>query len=83
VVEYEIEVLKSVREQLRALPKDVRYAIGSKINRLQNDLSGDVKKLKGFTNKYRLRVGDYRVLFELEGRRVVVYDVGDRKDIYE
>ena len=58
-------------------------AVGSKINRLQNDLTGEVKKLKGFKKKYRLRVGDYRVLFELEGDRIVIYDVGDRKDIYE
>jgi mRNA interferase RelE/StbE len=82
-MKYQVELLATVRDQLRALPKDVRYSIGSKINRLQNDLSADVKKLKGFKNKYRLRVGDYRVLFELEGSRLVVYDVGDRKDIYE
>ena len=82
-MDYEIELLGEVRKQLRALPKDVRHAIGSKINRLQNDLTGDVKKLKGFKKKYRLRVGDYRVLFELEGDRIVRYDVGDRKDIYE
>ncbi|MBI5774273.1 MAG: type II toxin-antitoxin system RelE/ParE family toxin [Verrucomicrobia bacterium] len=82
-MEYEIELLPAVREQLRALPKGVRYAIGSKINRLQNDLGGDVKKLQGFKNKYRLRVGDFRVLFELEGRRVVIYDIGNRKDVYE
>jgi len=44
---------------------------------------GDIKKLKGFKNKYRLRAGNYRVLFELEGTGLVVYDVGDRKDIYE
>jgi hypothetical protein len=29
------------------------------------------------------RPGNYRVLFELEGGTIVVYDVGDRKDIYE
>jgi len=43
VVEYEIEVLKAVREQLRDCRKMFVTAIGSKINRLQNDLSGDVK----------------------------------------
>ncbi len=49
----------------------------------QHDLAGDIKKLKGFKNKYRLRAGNYRALFELEGPCLVVYDVGDRKDIYE
>ena len=69
--------------QLRALPKDIRRLIGGKIDRLQDDLSADVKKLKGFKNKYRLRAGNYRILFELEGETIVVYAVGDRKDIYE
>ncbi len=49
---------------------------------LEEDLSGNVKKLKGSRNEYRLRVGDYRVLFELEGRTATVYTVGNRKDIY-
>ena len=80
---YEIEFIGSAREQLRALPKDVRRLIGTKLDRAQHDLTGDIKKLKGFKNKYRLRAGNYRVLFELEGACFVVYDVGDRTDIYE
>ena len=32
---------------------------------------------------YRLRVGDYRVLFRLEGRQISVYAVKDRKEAYE
>jgi mRNA interferase RelE/StbE len=82
-VRYEVEFLPVALKQLRALPKETRRLIGAKIDRVQQDLGGDVKKLKGFKNKYRLRAGNYRVLFELEGPTVVVYDVGDRKDIYE
>jgi mRNA interferase RelE/StbE len=80
---YEIDFVESALEQLRALPKDARRLIGAKLDRAQHDLTGDIKKLKGFKNKYRLRAGNYRVLFELEGTCLVVYDVGDRKDIYE
>jgi len=80
---YHIEFLPSALEQLRALPKDARRLIGAKLDRAQEDLTGDIKKLKGFKHKYRLRAGNYRVLFELEGLALVVYDVGDRKDIYE
>jgi mRNA interferase RelE/StbE len=82
-VRYEVEFLPVALKQLRALPKETRRLIGAKIDRVQYDLGGDVKKLTGFKNKYRLRAGNYRVLFELEGSTVVVYDVGDRKDIYE
>jgi len=42
-----------------------------------------VAKLRGSRNEYRLRVGERRVLFELVGDRIVVYAVGDRKDIYK
>jgi mRNA interferase RelE/StbE len=80
---YQIEFLPVALAQLRALPRDIRRLIGGKIERMQDDLTADVKKLKGFKNKYRLRAGNYRVLFELEGGMIVVYDVGDRKDIYE
>jgi len=80
---YEIDFVAPVLEQLRALPKEARRLIGIKLDRAQHDLTGNIKKLKGFKNKYRLRAGNYRVLFELEGACIVVYDVGDRKDIYE
>ena len=80
---YQIDFVPSALQQLRALPKEVRRLIGAKLDRAQHDLTGDIKKLKGFKNKYRLRAGNFRVLFELEGASLVVYDVGDRKDIYE
>jgi mRNA-degrading endonuclease RelE of RelBE toxin-antitoxin system len=82
-MDYQIEFLPTALDRLRALPKDARRLIGRKLDRAQHDLTGDIKKLKGFKNKYRLRAGGYRVLFELEGANLVVYDVGDRKDIYE
>ena len=54
-----------------------------KIEAMQNDLTGDVKRLTNFTPEYRLRVGDYRVLFEIEGQTVVIYRVLHRKDAYK
>jgi mRNA-degrading endonuclease RelE of RelBE toxin-antitoxin system len=60
----------------------VRREIGCRRHLLQQEFSGDVKKLKGSRNEYRLRVGNYRVLFELVGKRIVVYTLGQRKDIY-
>jgi mRNA-degrading endonuclease RelE of RelBE toxin-antitoxin system len=37
----------------------------------------------GNARKYRLRAGNYRVVFELEGACLVAYDVANRKDVYE
>ena len=38
---------------------------------MENDLAGDVKKLTNFTPEYRLSVGNYRVLFEIEDENVM------------
>ena len=81
-MKYEIEIKDDAKIALRKLPEEVRREIGHRLHLLQQDFSGDVQKLKGSKNEYRLRVGDRRVLFELVGRRVVVYTIGQRKDIY-
>jgi mRNA interferase RelE/StbE len=67
---------------LRALPKEQRRRIGQKLDALQTDLVGDVKKLAGQEGKYRLRVGSFRVLFTLEKDLILVHAVKDRKDAY-
>jgi mRNA interferase RelE/StbE len=53
-----------------------------KIRGLENNLAGDVKRLTNFTPEYRLRVGDYRVLFEIEGDRVIIYRIIHRSRAY-
>jgi len=42
----------------------------------------DVKKLTNFTPEYRMKVGDYRVLFEVEAEDVVIYLIKHRKEAY-
>ena len=44
---------------------------------------GDVKKLKGYQNDYRLRVGNFRVLFSIENDIIVVKDVLPRGQAYK
>ena len=78
---YTVILTDEVKARLHALPLTLRREIGHKLFLLEEDLAGNVKKLKGSRNEYRLRVGNYRVIFELEGRTVTVYAVGIRKDI--
>jgi mRNA interferase RelE/StbE len=81
-MKHEIEIKEEAKTALRKAPEEIRREIGYRLHLLQQDFSGDVKKLRGSKNEYRLRVGNYRVLFELAGKRIVVYTVGQRKDIY-
>jgi mRNA-degrading endonuclease RelE of RelBE toxin-antitoxin system len=80
---YRIEISKKAREQLRALPKEQRRNIGWRMEEMRADLRGDVLKLQAKGNYYRLRVGNFRVLFLLEGDAIKVYTVKDRKEAYE
>jgi len=79
---YRLEIKQEARKQLKALPKEKRRNVGRRLDALQVDLSGDVKKLTAKTHEYRLRVGSLRVLFTLENDLISVYAVKDRKKAY-
>ena len=44
--------------------------------------SGDIKPLQG-EDGFRLRVGDWRIVYDIIGDEITVYDVGNRGDIYK
>lgn len=79
---YRLEISEEALERLRALSGEQRRRIGQRLDVLQHDLQGDVKKLAGQAGKHRLRVGDHRVLFTLEKDLIMVHQVKDRKDAY-
>ena len=80
---YRLEIKEEARQQLRALPKEHRRNIGRRLDALQTNFSGDVKKLTAKKHEYRLRAGSLRVLFTLENDLISVYAVRDRKKAYE
>lgn len=61
---YEISFKPAAVKDIERLTPAVSRRVLQKIERLENDLAGDVKRLTNFTPEYRLRVGDWRVLFE-------------------
>ncbi|MGA2518775.1 MAG: type II toxin-antitoxin system RelE/ParE family toxin [Thermodesulfobacteriota bacterium] len=60
----------------------MQLQITKAIEAMSVDLKGDVKRLTNFTPEYRLRVGDHRVLFEVENKYIVVYRVRHRREAY-
>ena len=56
---YTLEFRPTPLKILESLPKDTRRQIGHALDLLQRDLTGDIKKLKGYKIEYRLRVGSY------------------------
>ncbi|MFZ3048815.1 MAG: type II toxin-antitoxin system RelE/ParE family toxin [Desulfatirhabdiaceae bacterium] len=67
---------------IEKLSSRIQTKIIKDIEIMGNDLTGDVKQLTNFTPEYRLRVGDYRVLFEIENKRIIVYRVRHRREVY-
>jgi len=81
-MKYELEFKPRAVKDLQAIPRNIQQRMLDKIERLQDNLQGDVKKLTNFTPEYRLRVGDYRVLFEIAQQTIVIYRIRHRKESY-
>lgn len=82
-MKYKVELKPQAIKDCRHIDKKTARLIFSRIETLSNNLQGDVKRLTNFTPEYRLRVGDYRVLFETEGDIIIVYRIRHRKEAYE
>jgi len=80
---YQIEYGDAALEDLDELPARQRAQILRKIQRLRHGLHGDIKRLRESEIAYRLRMGDYRVLFDVQEGVIVIRRVGQRKNIYE
>ena len=81
---YTIHLEHRAERDLRRLPQDVIRRIDAMFLQLaENPRPAGVVKLSGRTNSgWRARVGDYRILYRIEGCRVDVYRIKHRRDAY-
>ncbi|MFB2921292.1 type II toxin-antitoxin system RelE family toxin [Aerosakkonema funiforme] len=82
---YTVEIKPAAQRQIKKLTLDVQAQIIEKLAELELDPRPmDVQKLSGEENAYRVRVGDYRIIYEIYDRvlLVVVVKVGNRREIY-
>jgi mRNA interferase RelE/StbE len=85
VNKYKIEFSNAALKQLKKLPVKVRTRIQTKIDELaDNPRPNGVVKLEDSDNGYRIRIGNYRVLYNIfdDVLLVTVVRVGHRKDVY-
>jgi len=83
---YSIEWSTHARRSLRALAVDARERIALAVDGLSADPRPQgVRMLRGRAATYRLRVGEYRVLYEVTDAALLVWvvDVGHRKSVYK
>ena len=79
---YNIEWKEHALQDVEKLESSIARRIIKKVDELsENPFSKDIKKLKG-NNDFRLRVGDYRIIFFIEKDSIQILKVGHRKNIY-
>ena len=82
-MKYQIQFKPRALKDCKNIEKKILNTVFSKIEMLSDNLQGDVKKLTNFTTEYRLRIGDYRVLFETERDKIIIYRIRHRKEVYK
>lgn len=81
-MKYLVELKPKAIKDLKNIPKVDRTRIIEKLKLLEDNLHGDVKKLTNHTPEYRMRVGDWRILFEVEKEKIIIYRIRHRRDAY-
>lgn len=82
---WRVEIKASAVGEIRALPKRDQRRVLHAIEALaENPRPQGARKLKGAKDAYRVRVGDYRVVYQLANDVLIVFvvRVGHRKDVY-
>lgn len=82
---YEVEIAPAAKRQIKKLTKPIQKLIVERLEQLAiNPRPPGVLKMEGEEGFYRVRVGDYRIIYEIQDRTllIVVVKVGHRGDVY-
>ncbi|WP_297497524.1 type II toxin-antitoxin system RelE/ParE family toxin [Thermococcus sp.] len=86
---YEVLLHREVLRKLKDAPESVRKKFGELVEELRlNPIPSekfDVKKLRGRENTFRVRLGDYRVIYELQRKKllILILKFGKRENVYK
>ena len=82
---YAVEIKPSALATLKRLPKGIAARISNKIELLSHEQRPHgVEKLAGEENLYRIRMGDYQIVYQIQDKssQVLVLRIGHRKEVY-
>lgn len=77
-----ITLLPRAEKELRKLPKFDQFAVASKIRSLPVPPVLGEEKLTGYPRVYRVRVGNYRIVYKKTSESIVIVFIRHRKDVY-
>jgi len=82
---YAVEFAASALREFKALERAMQRRIATHVDELAgNPFPARSKKLKGSPDHHRIRVGDYRVIYKVDGKRLVllILKIGHRREAY-
>lgn len=82
---YALVFAPSAKKQLEKLEAKIVKSIDTKLRDLIEGVSNlDIKKMSGVDDTYRLRCGDYRIVFEVKKHivTILIIKIGHRKEVY-
>jgi mRNA interferase RelE/StbE len=85
MAQYRIEISATAERQLKKIRREDQVRILRSVLLLASEpRPGGCRKMSGYDDIYRLRVGNYRVIYEIEGKGIVVIilKIGHRREVY-
>lgn len=82
---YQVEITPAAKRQIKKLVEPVQLAIIERLEQLaENPRPSGALKMQGAESLYRIRVGDYRIIYEIQDRAllIAIVKVGHRSDVY-
>lgn len=82
---YRIEFSRYAQKQFRKLPPQIQQRLEPQIDALtEKPRPSGAKKLEGEDNQYRIRVGDYRIVYKIHDAvlLVILLRIGHRREVY-
>ena len=83
---FAIALKRSVLKDLRRIPQSIVRAIQDRIAALsENPFPSGVESIEGYAHHYRIRMGNYRIVYEVAAtvRIITIVRIGHRKDVYK
>ena len=82
---HEVQFIPAAARQFRKLPLHIRKRIRESLEKLRtNPRPNSVKKMSGYDDRWRIRVGDYRVIYQIKDDvlQILIVRVAHRRDVY-
>lgn len=82
---YTIEFARSALRDFKALDRAVQRRVATRIDSLAaNPFPPGVKRLQGDPDVFRVRAGDYRIVYRVDGKRltILILKIGHRREVY-